>query len=181
MQITGYNTQDFLEQLAAHPHATLEFALNGQTLVPRGYHVTEVKAVLVEAMDCGGQADTWRETVVQLADGSREDAARGFMSVEKFLSIYGKVAAAVPVRGTAELRFEYGNAARGAMQFFVGDIARSGDHVAVTLLEPGVTCKANDRSAATNTDGCGCGPSGCGPQVMNLEDQARLKVVGAAR
>jgi hypothetical protein len=181
MQITGCSTQDFLDRLAAHPDATLEFALNGQTLVPRGYHVTEVKAVLVEAMDCGGQADAWRETVVQLADGSRDDAARGFMTVEKFLSIYTKVAASVPVRGTSEMRFEYGNAARGAMQFFVGDLIPLEQHIVVSLLEPGVTCKANDRSAAANAGGCGCGPSGCGPQPVDLEDHLTLKVVGASR
>ena len=166
MQIIGRSTQEFLETITPHRDFPLVFVLNDEPLVPAGYHVTEVKAVLIEAMDCGGQADTWRETIVQLAEGSAEDAAHGFMTVEKFLSIYGKVAGHVPVRGASEVRFEYGTATRPAIQFFVDGVRLEPGRVVVSLLEPGVTCKANDRAADPSAASCGCGPSGCAPTLV---------------
>lgn len=70
-----------------------------------------------------------------------------FMTVQKFLSIYNRVAASVPVRGESEIRFEYGSAALPAMHYHVDQIALEGDHLVVRLTPPGVTCKANDRAA----------------------------------
>ena len=164
MNIIGHSTQRFLETIAAHSDAPLVFNLESQPLVGAGYHVTEVKAVLIEAMDCGGQADTWRETIVQLSDGSAEEAARGYMTVQKFLSIYGKAAAAVPVRGASELRFEYGNTERPAISYFIDAVTLESAGLTVNLTSPNVTCKANDRALdSTDASSCGCGPSGCGP------------------
>ncbi len=175
MNIVGHSTQDFLELVAAHADAPLIFNLSAAPLVGAGYHVTEVKAVLVEAMDCGGQADTWRETIVQLSDGSADEAARGYMTVQKFLSIYGKAAAAVPVRGASELRFEYGNTERPAIQYFINAVTLETAGLIVNLSSPGVTCKANDR-LADNSDisSCGCGPSGCGPSPTAVNSSSGL-------
>ena len=173
MNLIGHSTQDFLEQVATHPDAPLIFNLESSPLVGAGYHVTEVKAVLIEAMDCGGQADTWRETVVQLSDGSTEESARGFMTVQKFLSIYGKAAAAVPVRGASELRFEYGNSERPAIQYFISGVTLESAGLTVNLTAPGVTCKANDRADA-DASSCGCGPSGCGPAPAAINSSTGL-------
>ena len=180
MNVIGHSTQAFLETVAAHPDAPLIFNLSDEPLVGAGYHVTEVKAVLIEAMDCGGQADTWRETVVQLSDGSAEEAARGYMTVQKFLSIYGKAAAAVPVRGTSELRFEYGNSERPAIQYFISGVTLESAGLTVNLTSPGVTCKANERIAeGSDAANCGCGPSGCGPTptVANSSTGLTLELI----
>ena len=159
MNIIGQSTQDFLELVTAHPDAPVIFNLESQPLVGTGYHVTEVKAVLIEAMDCGGQADTWRETIVQLSDGSAEEAKKGYMTVQKFLSIYGKAAAAVPVRGASELRFEYGNNERPAISYFITGVTLESAGLTVNLTSPNVTCKANDRADNSSDAGsCGCGP-----------------------
>ena len=175
MNIIGHSTQAFLELVTAHPDAPLIFNLSDAPLVGAGYHITEVKAVLIEAMDCGGQADTWRETVVQLSDGSSEEAAQGFMTVQKFLSIYGKAAAAVPVRGASELRFEYGNNERPAIQYFIAEVTLESTGLTVNLTSPGVTCKANDRIAeSSDASSCGCGPSGCGPAPTAITSSSGL-------
>ena len=175
MNIIGHSTQSFLETVAAHPDAPLIFNLETAPLVGAGYHVTEVKAVLIEAMDCGGQADTWRETIVQLSDGSAEEAKNGFMTVQKFLSIYGKAASAVPVRGASELRFEYGNNERPAIQYFIDAVTLEAAGLTVNLISPGVTCKANDRIAeGSDAANCGCGPSGCGPTPTAVSSSTGL-------
>ena len=41
-------------------------------------------------MDCGGRADAWRETVIQLKDGNAQEAQAGFMTTRKFLAIYDR-------------------------------------------------------------------------------------------
>jgi hypothetical protein len=145
-------TQELLETLASHQANSLVFEASGQRIAP-GYHVTEVMNVTYESMDCGGQANFWRETVVQLMGPGPEDKPE-FMTVQKFLSIYNRVAASVPVRGEAQIRFEYGDALRPATLYHVGGIALEGQHLVVRLVPPGVTCKARDRTIGY------CGPVG---------------------
>ncbi|MEF2278261.1 DUF6428 family protein [Deinococcus sp. YIM 134068] len=161
-------TQAFLDALASHADKPLVFQLNGETLVHEGYHVTEVKAVTVEAMDCGGRADAWRETVVQLWNGGGEED-QGFMTVGKFLNIYGQVARSVPVRGDAELRIEYGDARNPTIQYRVGGLDVRSDQVLVNLSYPAVSCKPNDERLAAGQSAC-CGPSASTVELVSLEE-----------
>lgn len=149
-------TAAFLDAIRAVSPRPLEFRLYGETLVPAGYHVTEVKAVSIESMDCGGKANTWRETVIQLMDGSPAEAQQGFMTTQKFLSIYDRVVARVPVHAEAEVRFEYGNVTAPAMQFHVASVDVQPEQVVVDLRHPGVMCKA---SGASSSEGQCCGPA----------------------
>jgi len=160
-------------QLQAQPQRPLEFWLDGQLLVGPGYHVTEVKAVTIEAMDCGGKAATWRETVIQLMDGNAEEAEAGFMTNRKFLAIYDRVTKKIPVRGEAEVRFEYGNAQSPALQYHVSHLDAQADRVIVHLKTPGVQCKAGDAcgvpSEASGVDeGCAPGSGCCTPAPVEL-------------
>lgn len=168
------STSVLLDALRVQSQLPLEFHLHGEVLVGPGYHVTEVKAVTIEAMDCGGRADTWRETVIQLGDGSAREAGEGFMTTHKFLGIYDRVAKSVSVRGEAEVRFEYGNSTLPAMQYHVTHVEPQAERVIVHLRTPGVQCKAADScgqpvataepvevsacSAPTSASGC-CGPA----------------------
>ena len=156
--ITPNRTQAFLDALAPHQDKPLVFQLNGETLVHEGYHVTEVKAVSVEAVDCGGRPDAWRETVVQLWNGGGEEN-RGFMTVGKFLGIYGDVAARVPVAAGAELRFEYGDAHNPTIQYRVGSLEPEADRVLVNLAYPAVSCKPRDGEQLAGLPVVSC----CGP------------------
>jgi hypothetical protein len=90
------NTQEFLSRLESLPNQPLIFDYGDGTIKP-GYHVTEVMNVTYESMDCGGQANFWRETIVQLMGPSIKDKSE-YMTTQKFLSIYKKVAASVPIR-----------------------------------------------------------------------------------
>lgn len=151
--------------LSGQAQRPLEFWLNGELLVGPGYHVTEVKAVTVEAMDCGGKAASWRETVIQLMDGSTEEAKAGFMTNRKFLAIYDRVTSRIPVRDEAEVRFEYGNDRSPALQYHVRQIEAQAERMIVHLQTPGVQCKAGDACGAPSVssgEAEGCAPeSGC--------------------
>lgn len=166
-------TVAFHSQLQGQPQRPLEFWLDGQLLIGPGYHVTEVKAVTIEAMDCGGKAATWRETVIQLMDGNTEEAKAGFMTNRKFLAIYDRVTKKIPVRDEAEVRFEYGNAQSPALQYHVSHLDAQQDRVIVHLKTPGVQCKAGDAcgvpSEASSTDeGCAPGSGCCCPAPVEL-------------
>jgi hypothetical protein len=161
-------TAALLADLRALPQRPLEFHLHGERLVPAGYHVTEVKAVTIEAMDCGGKANAWRETVIQLMDGSAEEAEAGFMTNRKFLAIYDRVVKHIPVRAEAEVRFEYGNTAVPALQYHVTHVETQPDRVIVHLRSPGVQCKAGDSCgvpAGGADEGCAPGSGCCTPQA----------------
>ena len=110
-----------------------------------GYHVTEVRAVNVRAVDCGGRADAWAETVVQL--WVPEEAESGPpMTAGKFLSIVARVTADVPAVPTAEVRVEYGDVGKAAVSYHVEGVEVADGAVVVRLRAPHVTCKARDRA-----------------------------------
>jgi uncharacterized protein DUF6428 len=82
------STEEFLSILrAAKPDQQIVFQVGRTPLVAPGYHVTKVKAVTYNTMDCGGVADTWKETVIQLWNPG-DDPEREHMTVAKFLAIY---------------------------------------------------------------------------------------------
>jgi Family of unknown function (DUF6428) len=166
------STAELIGLLRTAPQTPLEFYLNGELMVQPGYHVTEVKAVSIESMDCGGKAASWRETVIQLMDGSAEELQRGHMSNRKFLAIYDRVSSRIPVHGEAEVRFEYGNASVPAMQYHVSHAEHQAQRLIVHLLAPGVQCKAGDACgvpvSSTGSDSCSPATGCCTPAPAEL-------------
>jgi len=153
------NTRAFLNTLrAAKSDQQLVFQVGDVPLVAVGYHVTEIKAITYSTMDCGGVADKWEETVIQLWNPGNEPE-REYMTVKKFLAIYERVAKHIPVSYDAELRFEYGDTRRPATSYHIERLESRGALIFVHLRAPVVTCKARDRKnvslASTETRCCG--------------------------
>ena len=149
--------KEFLDTLrAVQSDQTIVFQLHKERLVAAGYHVTEVKAVNYSAMDCGGVADRWDETLIQLWNPS-DEPERDDMKVAKFLAIYDRVAEHVPVSDDSELRFEYGDGHRPAIAYHVERLESRGPLILVELRAPAVTCKARDhKNAAAPTNQARC-------------------------
>jgi hypothetical protein len=134
----------FLDRLrGAKPDQQVVFQLDQAVLVETGYHVTEVRAVTYSTMDCGGVADQWKETVIQLWNPG-DEPEREYMTVKKFLAIYDRVAEHIPVSDNAEVRFEYGDMYRAAASYHVERIESREALILVHLRAPAVTCKARD-------------------------------------
>ncbi len=149
------NTNAFLAILRGHPHKPVIFSDTVGHTVPPEYHVTEIKATSIQSMDCGGKPDRWNETVVQLWHPFPWAPAEGeFMPAEKFLNIYDRVARALPIDETAEVRFEYGGGNFFASSYHVASVAVEEAAVRVRLEAPGVTCKARDRERAAAESRC---------------------------
>ena len=163
------NHQTFITTLEAAADKALVFERRADdkgVRIGAGYHVTEVRAVNVRAVDCGAQEDAWAETVVQL--WVPEEAEDTFMSAQKFLNILERVTANIPVTETADVRVEYGDAGAPALAYHVEGIGVGAGEVVVRLEPPHVTCKARDRALMTskmetlsviNASDAGC----CGP------------------
>lgn len=86
----GASLDAILTALEPHAERALVIDYGGRTIQP-GYHVTEVKAGSFVTLDCGGNPDAWRETILQVEDLGPE-GEHGFMMVGKFRGILGKVA-----------------------------------------------------------------------------------------
>ncbi|MCA9836513.1 MAG: hypothetical protein KC422_06355 [Trueperaceae bacterium] len=127
-------------------------------LVAPGYHVTEIKSSQVQSMDCGGQGNSWTETILQL--WSPANPRDGFMTVGKFLSIYNRVSSSLTLDDFAQMRVEYGEPGQVAVSYLVSQIELTEGNVRVQLEAPGVACKGADRSVGDipvlniNTSAC---------------------------
>ncbi|MEX2501204.1 MAG: DUF6428 family protein [Trueperaceae bacterium] len=135
-------TREFLQSLQPTPDALLAFRTEAGR-VPGGYHVTEIKATTVRAMNCGGRATDWHETVVQVQPpaGSSDEAP---MSVAKFLAIYERVTARLPIEDDAYLRIETGEPGAPAIPYLADAVNVADGVVEVRLVAPAVACKGND-------------------------------------
>src|SRR6476660_7920596 len=101
-------THDFISRLREAPAKRLVFSNSDGATIHGGYHVTELKAASFDTVDCVAQKNQWHETIVQLWVPQDEESD-DFMTAEKFLAIYDKVARLIAVDPVAEIRFEYGD------------------------------------------------------------------------
>ena len=137
-------TQTFLSDLQRQGGKALIFAYGDEQIGP-GYHVTEIKTATIQTMDCGGQKNTWAETILQVWHPKQSEdkqlIASQYISVEKFLDIYQRVASSIPLISTAELRVEYGPWGEPAISYLVTELELRDDAVVVRLEPPAVACK----------------------------------------
>ena len=136
-------TNEFLFALRDAVDQPLLFGDLAGHVVQRGYHLTEIKAAKFDTVDCGGQLNHWRETIVQL--WLPEDADPSYMTVGKFLKIFDKVAGILPLDREAEIRVEYGDEKFFPSLYHVRAVTHERDATHVRLEAPAMTCKARDR------------------------------------
>ena len=159
-------THEFLALLREHSAKELIFEYLPNKHVGANYHITEVKNTHIEAVDCGGRADSWNETIVQLWESPTEKDKTHYLSAFKALSIFNKVHSIKPMDTEAEIKFEYGNARFHTAQLFVNDSQITGKTLIIKLGVLPTLCKANEICGVASEqeevkEGC-CSPaSGC--------------------
>merc|ERR1712137_343772 len=102
-------TQELFKLIEQHQHKSLLFEYQPQQFVGANYHITEVKHVTVDAVDCGANTDYWKESIIQLWESPNEIGKTEYMSGFKALAILKKVAKMKPFDMTSEVKFEYSN------------------------------------------------------------------------
>jgi hypothetical protein len=136
-------TNEFVSELRRAPENQLVFVDEHGHAVHAGYHLTELKAVTLDTVDCGGQANQWQETIVQLWVPANADYS--YMTADKFLKIFDKVRGMIPLNFDAAIRVEYGDETFFPSTYDVRSVTHAEDVTHVLLQTPETTCKARDR------------------------------------
>ena len=160
-------TQELFNVLQAHQDKALLFEYKPNALVGANYHITEVKHIKIDSVDCGAQTDAWNETIIQLWESPKEIGKRDYMSVYKALAILNKVGKMKAYDFDAEVKFEYSNATFHTAQLFVNDFEIQDDNLIIKLAVEKTDCKANAicgiveeaKELVTSDDNC-CSPEG---------------------
>jgi hypothetical protein len=132
-----------LDRLGDHAGKALIFHCEDRDVRP-GYHVTEVKSGAFEALDCGTNFETWRETFIQLWDLPAKDG-QGSMPVAKFLAIVRKVGDRVRFDRHARLTFEVSDGVGAIGLYRASSVDVEAERVRVHLTRRPASCKPRDR------------------------------------
>lgn len=151
-----------LGMLDAHRALPLVFTYGGRT-IRSGYHITEVKAGRFDALDCGGNPESWTEIFIQLWD---VDGDRSHMQAAKFASIIRKVTEHVALDLEAKLTFEVSDGTDPMQLHRAGLPTISKQAIQIPLAPRAASCKPRDRWLAeqSQVQGC-CQPSTQSPTV----------------
>ena len=159
-------TREFIELLEQNPGKSLLFEYrHGETVAP-DYHITEIKNVSIDSVDCGAGTDFWRETILQLWESPVEKESRTYMSSYKAMSIINKVDKIKPLHKDAVIKFEYGNEAFHTAQLPVMGVEIGAQQLRIKLVPDITDCKAKsdcgipEEAAAASVSNCNPS-SGC--------------------
>ncbi|WP_303316892.1 DUF6428 family protein [Flavivirga abyssicola] len=137
-------TQELFKVLEQNQDKSLLFEYAPNLLVGANYHITEVKHLAIDSVDCGSQVDAWKETIIQLWESPNELGKTEYMSVYKALAILNKVGKMKSYDLDAEVKFEYSNATFHTAQLFVNDFEIRGNNLIVKLAIEKTDCKAKE-------------------------------------
>lgn len=137
-------TNEFLSLLKEHANKSLLFEYKPGQLVGANYHITEIKNITVDSVDCGAGTDFWKETIIQLWESPEELDKRDYMSADKALAILNRVDRIKPMEKEVEVKFEYSNSQFHTAQLFVNDFEINTNQLILKLGVEQTDCKAKD-------------------------------------
>lgn len=137
-------TKEFLSILKEHQDKSLLFEYGNGQLVGANYHITEIKNITVDSVDCGARPDFWKETVIQLWESPSEVGKKEYLSAYKALGIMNKVEKIKPVDQESEVKFEYGNSHFHTAHLFVDGFTLDDDKLLIQLAVTKTDCKAKE-------------------------------------
>ncbi len=135
-------THTFLKTLKENLDKDLIFEYKSGLFVGANYHITEIKNVSIDSVDCGGKSDSWQETIVQLWESPTEINKRIYMKTVKAIEIFDRVDSIRPLLLEKEIKIEYGNATFHTSNLVVHEIEINADTIIVKLHSDTTQCKA---------------------------------------
>ena len=161
-------TKELFEILKDHQDKSLLFEYIPNRLVQANYHITEVKHVKIDSVDCGARSDAWNETIIQLWESPSEIGKTDYMSTYKALGILNKVGRMKPYDLDSEVKFEYSNEHFHTAQLFVNDFEIHDQNLIFKLGVEKTDCKAKTvcgvveevKEAVSNVSEPCCSPDG---------------------
>lgn len=150
----------FLDQLKAAPESELRFEYATAQFVPKAYHITEVKNVHIDSVDCGGRPDSYDQTIVQLWIKDGEVADR-HMSTDKALKIFDIVERMKPLKPDSPIFFEWGTPELRTSVYAIDKMVEEDHLLTFQLKAPAPVCKPALEVLEMVTEGESCGSGGC--------------------
>jgi len=149
-------TSEFLNILESNPNKKLQFEYHKGQFAREDFHITEIKNVTYDTVDCGGIRNQWNETIVQLWENQRPDG--NYVDTSRASHIANSVEKVRPTFKDTEIKFEYGNSIFHTAVLNVENV-EVGETVNVKLFPESTTCKAQDRAGtdAEKAEAC-CAP-----------------------
>lgn len=159
-------TKEFLSVLKEYQNKNLLFEYKEGHFVGANYHITEIKNITIDSVDCGAGTDFWKETIIQLWESPTEKGKRDYMTANKALDILNKVDSIKTMEKNAEVKFEYSNPDFHTAQLFANDFELVENKLIIKLNIELTDCKAKDTCGVPvemeATDASSCAPgSGC--------------------
>ena len=164
-------TKTFLELLANNPQKELIFEYESNQFIPV-YHITEVKNVHFDSIDCGGNSHEEYQTVTQLWISPKDFLKRKCMTAEKALKIYKIVDGVKPMKRETTIFFEYGYGDLRTSIYSVEEVVATADQLIIQLFVPKTACKPALQVIEKGKEALSC----CAP-VSQVVGQAK-KVMG---
>ena len=158
-------TKEFLSLLRTHSDKSLLFEYENGSFIGANYHITEVKNITIDSVDCGAGTDFWKETVIQLWESPTEKEHKEYMTAYKALGILNKVDRIKPMDKDVIVKFEYSNDHFHTAQLFVNAYTVTAEQIILKLGVLQTDCKAKEAcgipvAAPMGAEGCTPG-SGC--------------------
>ena len=167
---SNMNTAQLLSALDAHSGKSLIFVGPDGRRIPSDYHITEVKSLTIESVDCGGRSSSDAQTVTQLWSPAGDDSTKP-LTVDKALKIMKRVDNVRALNRDAEALFEWGDSELRTAVCYVADAEVSGSELRLTLGVRQPVCKPALEMAG---DGAPC----CGPGAVSVAERASIAEPG---
>ena len=133
-------TYNLFEALNSNSGKTLNFILSDGKSITGDLHITEVKNVLVESVDCGSNEHLFRETIIQLWVNESSDK-EVIWTTEKALDILNKVGAKKKYDTESEVYFEFGDSSSATAKYSIESIEEEEDQLNINLFVMPTVCK----------------------------------------
>ncbi|MBD8490657.1 hypothetical protein IFO69_18025 [Echinicola sp. CAU 1574] len=154
-------TQEFINTLRSYPNHGLVFEYAEGKYVRNDFHITEIKNVNFDTVDCGGQRNQWSETHIQLWENGTLEPDHN-LNAQKALKIFDLVHQVRPTLTDTDIKFEYGNKSFHTAILNISGILVEKDQLHIKLFESTTTCKAKDRASTEEEKAAAC----CGPEAL---------------
>lgn len=149
-------TREFLDLLSENQEKELVFEYAKGQYVPKAYHITEVKNLHFDSVDCGGNEHSENQTIVQLWTSPIEVKAR-YMESGKALKIMEKVDSIKPINKDTDIFFEYGNREQPTSNYSIKNVEMDEGKIVLKMYVQPTVCKPTEFMSLKNLATACCG------------------------
>ena len=147
-------TKEFIQLLEKVSSKELLFEFLPKQFAKANYHLTEIKKVHFETIDCGGNPNEWHETQIQIWESPNEIGKIAYMTTDKILAIFKRVNSIKKLDIETELKVEYGNDTFHTSIMKIKSFHETEKQLIIQLFEEKTLCKAPSKTIKNETASC---------------------------